>query len=373
MKILKIFVVSLFFVAFGSSTILAQANQESSSSSTIKKRSEQDKKDKNENPGVTPRMESFYQHTPVSEADLTWMRVIYRSLDLNKEKNQPLYYPEEPLAGEENLFFVIMHLLANNQIPAFDYLDGKEIFTDQYRVKVKDVLDRFHILYSEAKGSTDKNPKFKIEDSDIPSNEVKSYYILERWEFDRNSNKMKTRIEAICPVLHRSGDFGEESVKYPMFWVKFDALRPTLSQQYVFTDNDNNLARYSLDDYFNLGMYEGDIYKTRNLKNLSMMQMYSDPDDLKRAQDSIDNRLNNYAKNLWVPTREELAAKAKTQPGGSNEVQIESRDVKVSEEKESRTTSKRGQTTSKQSQTKVKQSKPKSSSSNATKSVRRRK
>lgn len=93
-----------------------------------------------------------------------------------------------------------------------------------------------------------------------------------------------------------------------MFWVKFDAIRPYLAQQYIFLSDDNNLAQYTLDDYFNLGMYDGDIYKTRNLRNLSMAQMFPDEDDLKRAQDSIDNRLRNYGKNLWVPTREEYLA-----------------------------------------------------------------
>ena len=55
-------------------------------------------------------------------------------------------------------------------------------------------------------------------------------------------------------------------------------------------------------------MYDGDIYKTRNLRNLSMNQMYPDPDDMARAQDSIDNRLKNYGKDMWVPTREEYLA-----------------------------------------------------------------
>ena len=55
-------------------------------------------------------------------------------------------------------------------------------------------------------------------------------------------------------------------------------------------------------------MYDGDIYKTRNLKNKSMVQQYPDPDALKRAQDSIQNRLDKFEEKLWVPTREEVIA-----------------------------------------------------------------
>ena len=248
------------------------------------------------------------------------------------------------------------------------------------------MLDRFHILYTEAKGSTEKNPKFTIEESDVPCNEVLSYYVLERWEFDRVSNRMNQKIEAICPVLHRAGDFGGEAVKYPMFWIKYDALRATLSQQYVFTDNDNNLEKYNYDDFFMLRLYKGDIYKTRNLKNLSLMQMYPDPDDFKRAQDSIEHRLTAFDKNLWVPTREELQARAdslealeEARLANDTTLTITQRDEKKSTTKRSTRSSKRSSKKSsdkkekatKPKESKVKETKIKTSSS-ATRSVRRR-
>ena len=60
-----------------------------------------------------------------------------------------------------------------------------------------------------------------------------------------------------------------------MFWVKLDALRPvSLLRQYIFVDDDNNLPKCTYDDFFTLNMYDGDIYKTRNLKNKSMVQKY---------------------------------------------------------------------------------------------------
>ncbi len=256
---------------------------------------------------VTGRMQSFYEQNTPSDADLVWMREIYRQIDLQKEANTPLYYPEDVIDGQENLFRMVFNLVLNGRIPAYEYLDGREVFTDKYKVKVNEMLDRFGIYYTRGKGSTDANPKFVVEEADVPSGQVKSYYVIEKWEFDKRSNQMKTRIQAICPVLNKIGDFGEET-KYPMFWIKFDQLRPFLAQQYVFLSDDNNLPRYSLDDYFTLNMYEGDIIKTRNLRNLSMMQMYPDSDDLKAAQDSIDQRLRNFGADLWVPTREEYLA-----------------------------------------------------------------
>ena len=347
----------------------------SSSSSVVRKGSKADRNaNKTAGATVTDRMQKFFEEPARSDADAQWMKIVYRQLDLENVKNAPLYYPEEAIEGQENLFRIIMKLLANGNVKAYEYLDGREIFTDQYQVKVADMLDRFNILYTPAKGSTEKNPKFTIEESDVPTNEVLSYYLLERWELDKRANRMRTTVDAICPVLHRSGDFGGEAVKYPMFWIKMDALRPYLTQQSIFIDDDNNLAQYNYDDYFQLALYEGDIYKTRNLRNRSMMQLYPDPDDMKKAQDSIQNYLVNYEKKMWVPSREELAAAREAKEKAELGDTIAERQIKESTPKRSSRAKRATRTKEpKVKQSKVKQAKVKSnSSSSATRSVRRR-
>lgn len=344
----------------------------------IRRRTDKDKKKANARGGeVTERMQGFFETKRANDADLVYMREIYRQIDLTKDENTPLYFPEDVIDGQENLFRLILRLVVDGKIPAYEYLDGREVFTDKYKIKVGDMLDRFGIYYTPGKGSTERNPKFTIEEADVPTGQVQNYYIIERWEFDKRTNSMKTRVEAICPVLNRVGDFGGES-RYPMFWVQFNNLRPYLAQEYVFLDDDNNLARYSLDDYFNLGMYKGDIYKTKNLRNLSMNQMYPDPDDLKAAQDSIDNRLRTFGDNLWVPSREEyLAQKEKEEAAAEAAAKgVEPEDRTVVEEEQAATTKKKNvrSSRSKRKRPKVKNSAVKSSSSsNAEKSVRRRK
>lgn len=372
----------------------AVAQDSSSSSSIVRRRAgDRDRNASRQAPGVTDRMQQFYSKSSANDADLMWMRVIYRDLEMDNPKNAALYYPEDVVDGQENLFRIIMRLLADNAIPAYEYLDGKEIFTDQYRLKVSDMLDRFHVLYTPAKGSTEKNPRFVIEESDVPANEIRSYYILERWEFDAKTNKTRRVVEAICPVLHRADEFGVDAVRYPMFWVKLDAIRPYLAQQYIFIDDDNNLPRYTYDDFFTMAMYDGDIYKTRNLTNRSMMQMFPDPDDRKRAQDSIQNRLESFDKNLWVPSREEVIAAREAREAAEAEAaakaegqEIADRDGAPADTQASESRTSRGRrgsaTTAKKSNTKKAATKktkvrkpkaPKSSSAGAARSVRRRK
>lgn len=368
------------FIPFGLLAVIglgAMAQVENGSG--VRRRSEHESRKQTENAGpqVTPRMQGFFESKEPHDADLAYMRQIYRELDLNKEANQPLYFPEDVIDGQQNLFRIILGMVIDDRLPAYEYLDGREIFTDQYKINVGEMLDRFGIYATEAPGSSEKSPKYVIEEADVPTGQVMTYYILEKWEFDRRTNQMKTRVEAICPVLTRTGDFGGDA-RYPMFWVKFDQLRPFLAQQYVFISDKNNLPQYSLDDYFVLGMDDGDIYKTRNLRNLSMNQMYGDEDDRKRAQDSIDKSLREFGKNLWVPTREEYLAQQEAALAAKNGEEVgdsipESTVVEKSKKSTRKSTRK---STKKRSSTKVKKAPtPKSdaSNSNASKSVRRRK
>ncbi len=336
--------------------------------------------------GISDRQQSFYEVKEPSDADLQWMKVIYRSLDLTKGKNPALYYPEEPNADGENLFFIIMRLLAKGQITAYEYLDGREMFTDEFKIKVDEMMDRFHIYYTEAKGSTAKNPIYEFENADIPSNEVLSYFVIEKWEFDTRSNQMKARVEALCPVLHRMDEWGGEAVKYPMFWVKLNDIRPYMAKQYVFTDDDNNLARYSIDDFFKLNMYTGEIYKTKNLRNQSLRQLYPEDEAYKHAQDSIEQRLRSFNKDLWVPSLEVLQARAEAEEKARAEAEGElvegedgetveaEGDVPASEEKVTRSTKRGSKSKSssksskakakekaKEKKTKIKERKPKTS------------
>lgn len=356
----------------------------SGATAQVVKKNGQDSRDKKDESSikVSGRQQAFFEQNEPSEADLQWTKTVYRVLDLTKGKNPALYYPDEPNEDGQSLFFIIMRLLANNKISVYEYLDGREMFTEEYKLKVVDILDRFHILYSEAKGSSEKNPLYAIDDSDIPGNEILSYYIIEKWSFDTRTNKMRSRVDALCPVLHRMDEYGG-ILKFPMFWVKLNDIRPYIAQQFVFTDDDNNLMRYNLDDFFKLKMYSGDIYKVKNLQNKSLMQLYPDSASLAHARDSIENRLHRFDKNLWAPSRQELQAqveaKRKLEAEKNGETLDEQEDATKEDEKKSvkKTSTKRGSNdkNDKKKSNKKKASKPKEVKSNqgATRSVRNRK
>lgn len=363
---------NIFVAALLCGTLIPAAAQEQSQG-VVRRRSDAAARTNATAGDVTVRMQNFYgsDQNTITDADRQWLRVIYRSIDLDKDTNAALYYPEEPVEGQENLFRIILRVVAAGQVPAYEYLDGREIFTDQYRVNPKDMLARFYIPFTEGRGSTERNPRLVIDENDVPTNEVLSYFVIERWEFDTRNNRLRPVVEAICPVLHRAGDFGGDPLRYPMFWIKFEDLRPYLASQTIFVDDNNNLPTCTYDDFFTLGLYQGDIYKTRNLRNRSLAQLHSDPDALKSAQDSIQASLDNFETKLWVPSREEVIAAREAREALAAASASDSTSVAAAPASTSNTRATRR--SAKRSTKKVKEPKrsSSSSSSSATRSVRR--
>ena len=280
---------------------------------TVVRRSSTENARKTDNTGLTVRAQTQYGNHADAGENAPWTRGIYRQLDLQKKKNLPLYFPEEIIDRQKNLFRILLELVASNQIKVYEYLDGREIFNEEYEVKTEDMLDRFHILYEVKEGRTARRNTYIIEESDVPCNEVLSYYVKENWIFDPQASTCRPVIEAICPVLHRVGDFGGEAVRYPMFWVKYDDVRPFLAQQYIMSNDFNNARTYTYDDFFTLRMFDGEIYKTQNLQNMSLVQLYPTPEAQDSARNAIEQELRQFDKSLWVGNPESQPKQTKQQ------------------------------------------------------------
>ena len=59
---------------------------------------------------------------PVKQAmpeDVVWKRDVYRTLDLTKDANAPLYYPVEPRGRQVNLFTYVFHLLLSGRLDSY--------------------------------------------------------------------------------------------------------------------------------------------------------------------------------------------------------------------------------------------------------------
>jgi len=247
-----------------------------------------------QNQGMSMRARLMFPTAVDMPEDVVWRRDIYREIDLNQNANGGLYYPVEPIDKQLNLFTYVFKLALNGYVPVYEYrLDGNELFTDSAKVQMKTILDNFHIYYEE------KDGKIRVDNSDIPSAEVKLYYLKESAYFDQANSTFHRKVLAICPVMLREDDFGGEAAKYPLFWVKYSDLAPYLSRQTVMTSNLNNAAMMSMEDYFTLNRYEGKIYKTNNMLGKTLAQYCPTDSALQQEQKRIEAELKAFEEKIF--------------------------------------------------------------------------
>lgn len=227
--------------------------------------------------------------------DVVWKRDVYRTLDLMKDANSPLYYPVEPRGRQVNLFTYVFHLILTGRVDAYTYkLDGVESFDKKDRMEVRDLLDRYSIYYEE------KDGKLNVENNDIPSAEVTRYYIKESVYLDQRTGSFTTRVTAICPVLMRGADdFGSEATPYPLFWLNYDDMSPWLARLPIMASNLNNVSNMTAEDYFAMNRYDGKIYKTNNLQGRALANYCPTDSALVKEQDRIEKEIVDFEESVW--------------------------------------------------------------------------
>lgn len=226
--------------------------------------------------------------------DAAWRRDVYKVLDLTNDHNAVLYYPEEPQGDKMNLFTYIFKLVMRKQVKAYEYtMDGNENFSDKNAMKPIDILTRFEIPHQT------NGDKIRVEDADIPSAQVKSYYIKESTYYDQNTAQFHTQVTAICPVRKTIGEFLEEEAPTPLFWINYADVSPYLAKIALMNSNYNNAAQISANDYFTLNQYEGKIYKTVNLQGKVLANYCESDSALKKEQNRIEKEITTLQDRVW--------------------------------------------------------------------------
>lgn len=266
---------------------------------------------------MTTRAQISFPTQTRMDGDVDWRRDIYREINLMDDANAGLYYPKVAVGSQMNLFSYMFNLIMRGQLKAYEYrTDGNEVFNDSSRVKPLQFLDDQGILYTR----TDRG--MRIDPSDIPSEEVKVYYVKESTYYDQRTSTFHTKVQALCPI-RVMGDYSDAE-KRPLFWVEYDELAPFLAKQTMMTSNKNNAATMSIDDFFTKNMYKGNIYKTNNMQGLVLGQTlggtdvvysydsfgdegtddFGDPvaatDSTKiKAQQAIEGEIKSFENNMW--------------------------------------------------------------------------
>ena len=257
---------------------------------------------------------------PVAEEmpeDVVWRRDIYREVDLNVGSNGGLYYPIQPKGKQMNLFTYIFKLAQNNYIPIYEYspTESEERFDESAKRTFKDMLDDQGVFYEQ------KDGKVVVDNSDIPSEEVRRYFLKESAYYDQANSTFHRKVLAICPVrmsafpsngeakeednlgeeddfAFSSDDLGGDPPR-PMFWVNFNDLAPYLNRQSVMISDKNVASTMSLEDFFTLNKYEGKIYKVTNMLGRNLADYCRTDSALTKEQQRIEEELEAFREHIF--------------------------------------------------------------------------
>lgn len=235
--------------------------------------------------------------------DAAWRRDVYRTLDLTKEQNAVLYFPVIPTGGRQNLFVYLFRQVLRGNIKAYEYtLDANEHFDEEHQLKGKKIMDTHNIYYENNDG------KIRVNDADLPSEDVKLYFVKESVYYDQHTASFRTKVTALCPVMvSGTNDFGEdETQRIPLFWINYEEAAPYLAKLSLMGSSMNNAAVISADDYFTMNRYEGDIYKTTNLQDKIIAQYAETEEEQLAERKRIEKELKSFDDHVWGHEPERL-------------------------------------------------------------------
>lgn len=260
--------------------------------------------------GISPRARLMYPTAPDIPDDVIWRRDLYREVRLDHDANSGLYYPVEPVGRQLNLFTYLFKLALNGYIPVYEYrLDGLEVFDDSARADLKTLLDDQQIPYEQ------KNGRLRVDNSDIPSADVKLFYLKESVYYDHTNAQFRRKVVALCPVVVQDDEFGGMPSRRPLFWVRYADAVPYLNRQTVAASSANDAATMTFEDFFTLHCYTGAIYKTGQRTGQQVPQFgdTADNDQQQEAQrqaQQIDAEIAAFEQRVFghTPQRDSLEA-----------------------------------------------------------------
>jgi gliding motility associated protien GldN len=238
----------------------------------------------------------FIPYTHLREADVTWERRVWRTIDIREKINQSFYYPLEPVVSRTSFMQMLLKQILAGNIYAFTDEDFT-IPLEKAAIRDKMVIrgDSVDQEQYDANGNafTVKMPG--------PVDSTWLYYnfqtldLKEDWFFDKQKSVLEVRIIGIGINALKKGkeDLGPVNI----CWLYFPACRPIFAKTEVFNVK-NDSERRTWDDMFWKRMFSSTVIKESNVYDRAI-ETYSKGIDALLESDRIKGDIFRWEHDLW--------------------------------------------------------------------------
>ncbi len=207
-------------------------------------------------------------YEPLREADIAFQWTIERIIDTREKQNLALNWPKNSLKQ------VLINAILNHEVRAY--------FTDSFSTPIPDTTfvnigQSCRIEEIICPGSDDPADICDTLICDpLDYDKLLKWKVIEQWYFDKEQGRMIPRIIGMA-LMYRPVVAGLELPETPMFWVKYNEVRPILAKNKIFNPK-NEHASISYDHFFNARKFSSYITKYPNAHDLQIgeMEEYAD-------------------------------------------------------------------------------------------------
>jgi len=249
--------------------------------------------------GAWDRVAHISQPIPwqyIRETDILWKKRVWRELDTREKQNVGFRYAGDEYSGGGMFIEILIDALKKGKIKAYKTFD--ESFTT---VMTKD--DIMETVSGRVDTTVITDPitgqeQVKVLKRDFDPTTITKYRIKEDWIFDRNQGQMVVRICGLAPVKDIYGDDMVYRGSQAMFWLYYPDIRGLLSQYEVYNPQ-NDIARYTWDEFFEARQFSSKITKVSNAFGSDFKEHLSPMESLYESQHTAEEIFNK-EHDMWV-------------------------------------------------------------------------
>ena len=236
-----------------------------------------------------------YPH--LREADVMFVRRIWRQMDLRQKFNHPLYFPINQINDRKSLWDVLVLGIEDGVITPYKLgplLDDEF----QYPLTIAEFTDIIRQIDTVEFIDPDTDQvEFMPVETLVKSEDIKAYDLKEEWFFDKQRSVMDVRILGICPNKIKINDDGDIVGLQPLFWVYFPEARYILANFESF-NRHNDEERRTFDEVFTKRMFSSFITKRSNVYDRFIAEYKLGMSALLEGE-AIKREIFNFEQDIW--------------------------------------------------------------------------